>query len=247
MIVLGFDTATPATAVGLALADGSVREERDDPIEGERPGHSTRLLPLAHELLADVGLAWHEVRRIGVGVGPGTFTGLRIGVATARGLAQASGAELCGVSSLAALAAGVGGATGFAEGVLAVVDARRGEVFAAAYGPCDAAGERQELVGADVLAPDRLGELLKAADALGPGRWTAVGDGALRYRETLEELGASLPEASSPLHSISGRAICELAAHAPAAGLTVVPDYLRRPDAELSLGNPRSRVRRASG
>lgn len=232
MIVLGFDTATPATAVGLLLADGSVREERDDPVEGERPGHSTRLLPLAHELLTDVGLTWPEVGRIAVGVGPGTFTGLRIGVATARGLAQASGAELCGVSSLKALAAG---ADGSAENVLAVIDARRGEVFAAAYGPCDATGERRELLGASVLAPERLGELIEAADAIRPGRWTALGDGALRYRETLDGLEASLPEETSPLHAISGRAVCELGASGLAEGLTVVPDYLRRPDAELSL------------
>jgi tRNA threonylcarbamoyladenosine biosynthesis protein TsaB len=109
MIVLGFDTATAATSVGLMLADGSISQARDDPAGEQRPGHATRLLPLADGLLSETGLGWSELDRIAVGVGPGTFTGLRIGIATARGLAQSLGVELVGVSSLRALAHGVSG------------------------------------------------------------------------------------------------------------------------------------------
>jgi tRNA threonylcarbamoyladenosine biosynthesis protein TsaB len=231
MIVLGFDTATPATAVGLMLADGSVREERDDPAAGERPGHSTRLLALAHDLLADVDLDWRDVERIAVGVGPGTFTGLRIGVATAQGLAQSSGAGLVGVSSLRALAEGVGSEP---ENVLAVIDARRGEVFVAAYSARDATGMRKRLLPPSALAPERLGEALSAAGGGGHGGWIAVGDGVLRYPEALAGLDVTLPDAASALHLVSGRAICELGAQGREEGLGLVPDYGRRPDAELA-------------
>ncbi len=229
LIVLGFDTATSATAVGLRLADGHTLEDRDVPRPGGHPGHATRLLEMAGGLLAEAGLGWRQVERLGVGVGPGTFTGLRVGVATARGLAQSLGLELAAVSSLRALAYGALRAGEVPGGVLALIDARRGEVFAAAY-----AGETRELLEPRALAPALLGELLGEA---GTGPWLAVGDGALRYRDELLACGAAVPGEQSPLHLISGGAICELAgAGAPAGTLDeVLPDYRRRPDAELAL------------
>jgi tRNA threonylcarbamoyladenosine biosynthesis protein TsaB len=131
-ILLGFDTATPATVVGLRLADGSTLQARDDPPPNQRPAHTTRLLELAAELLAQADMDWSAVGRIAVGVGPGTFTGLRIGVATARGLAQSLGVELVGVSTLQTLAEAALRERPH-SGVLAAIDARRGEMFAAAY------------------------------------------------------------------------------------------------------------------
>src|SRR5271166_6674975 len=151
MILLGFDTATPSTTVALRLADGQMTQARDDPAPGEHPGHATRLLALAHGLLAGAGVSWSAVERIAVGIGPGTFTGLRVGVATARGLAQSLSAELVGVSSAQALAL-----RAYAEcehrDVLAVIDARRGEAFAAAY---RVGGRRSitELTAPRTLAP----------------------------------------------------------------------------------------------
>ncbi len=109
MIVLGFDTSTPSSAIGLRLHDGATLRARDDPEHGQRPGHATRLLPLAADLLAQAGLRFADVDRIAVGVGPGTFTGLRIGVASARGLAQSLNTELIAVSSLQALAQAANG------------------------------------------------------------------------------------------------------------------------------------------
>ena len=106
MIVLGLDTATASTAVGLRLDDGTVLERRDDPPAGAHPGHATRLLAMIAELLGQAGSSWGELERIAVGVGPGTFTGLRVGVATARGLAHSRSIPLVGVSSLQALALG---------------------------------------------------------------------------------------------------------------------------------------------
>ncbi|HTA13754.1 MAG TPA: tRNA (adenosine(37)-N6)-threonylcarbamoyltransferase complex dimerization subunit type 1 TsaB [Solirubrobacteraceae bacterium] len=264
MIVLGLDTATSATAVGLRLADGSLIQARDDPEGEQRPGHATRLLPLANRLLEEAGIGWGEVERIAVGVGPGTFTGLRIGVATARGLAQSLEAELVGVSSLRALAhvafaeagvqAAVAGSAGekAAQGVVgtdladtrsstvgstgiwAVIDARRGEVFVAGY------DRESELFGPRALAPANLAELLaelrKPAEAQVEVRdWIAVGDGALRYQDALEQLGVLVPAAVSPLHRVDARAICELGLHATVGEASVAPDYRRRPDAEIAL------------
>ena len=227
MIVLGLDTATAATAVALRLADGTLREARDDPPAGAHPGHATRLLAMAHELLEEAGVPWGRIGRIGAGAGPGTFTGLRVGLATARGLAQSLGAELTTVSSALALARpALEQAAG--RPVLAAIDARRGEVFAALYG---AGG--QELAAPRPLAPAALGELL--ADAGGPA--LAVGDGALRYRAEVEAAGALLAPEASGLHLLRAGAVCELAAAALGApGLqAALPDYRRRPDAELAL------------
>jgi tRNA threonylcarbamoyladenosine biosynthesis protein TsaB len=242
VIVLGFDTSTSASAVALRLADGRTTQARDDPAAGTHPGHATRLLEMARELLAAAEVGWRELDRIAVGVGPGTFTGLRVGVATARGLAQSLSAELVGVSSLQALAAGAfacgpAAAEGSAPGtVLAVIDARRGEVFAAAY---ESSGDRpRELTAPRALVPERLAEVVaEAEDVAGaPRSWLAVGDGAVRFRPQLESAGIAVPQDSSPLQQVSAAVVCELAVNAPATSLhTLAPDYRRRPDAELAL------------
>lgn len=223
MIVLGIDTATPATVVGLRSADGSVLEARDDPRAGERPGHSTQLLALAAELLDRAGLGWGEIDRIAVGVGPGTFTGLRVGLANAHGLALSSGAELVGVSSLRALALNAREQ----PRVLAAIDARRGELFVAGY------RHEVELIAPRALAPTAARELLAGAD------WLALGDGARLYRSALESAGARVPEDDSTLHLTTGRSLCELGLGAEAVAGPLVLDYLRRPDATLALQGAR--------
>lgn len=253
MIVLGIDTATSATAVGLRLTDGTTLQARDDPGPGERPGHATRLLALAMELLAQAGLGWAKIERIAVGVGPGRFTGLRIGVATARGLAQSLEVELVGVSSLRALAQMAASCDeGRDRGILAAIDARRGEAFAAAYrAPANGsspdhsrADQRRdvlrELTVPRALAPANLGQVLDGASAATDepvNRWLGVGDGAVLYRDALGALGVDVPPEESPLHRVSAEAICELAVSMPAQGAdTVLPDYRRRPDAEIAAG-----------
>jgi tRNA threonylcarbamoyladenosine biosynthesis protein TsaB len=232
MIVLGFDTATPATAVGLRLADGSTLQARDDPGPDEHPGHATRLLAMTHELLAGAGLRFGDLDRIAVGLGPGTFTGLRVGVATARGLAQSLGIELAGVSSLRALAEGAMRSALDGSHVLAVLDARRGEAFLAAYELTDR-GSVEELVAPCALVPEKLGSVAQRG-----GEWWAVGDGAVRFRSQLEAAGVAVPPDCSPLHLLSGETICDLGARAEAVASSyeaVVPDYRRRPDAEIAL------------
>ncbi len=217
---------------GELAALGEPLEARDDPPVGERPGHATRLLPLAADLLARAGIGWGELERIAVGVGPGTFTGLRVGLATAHGLAQSRGVPLVGVSSLRALA--LGAASGERR-VLAAIDARRGEIFLAGY-----QGGVQLLPPVPV-APAALGELLADRGwlpaggddrlASGGGGWLAVGDGAVRYREAFAAAGATVPDDDSALHRIRAPALCWLASVAPVGDAPLLPDYLRRPDA----------------
>lgn len=236
MIVLGFDTATAATAVALALGDGRTLQSRDDPPPGAHPGHATRLLEMARGLLEQAGLGWRDLDRIAVGVGPGTFTGLRVGIATARGLAQSLDLELVGISSLQALAEGAFAQAG-ADAVLAVIDARRGEVFAAAYERVAGLAPR-ELSAPQALAPERLADVLRQLQSDGVGselRWLALGDGALRYPSAVEGAGVQMPEPDSELHCVSAAAVCALALAAPAGGRALLPDYRRRPDAELAL------------
>jgi tRNA threonylcarbamoyladenosine biosynthesis protein TsaB len=224
VIVLGLDTATPRTAVALQLtADETPSEAVHDPEPGERPGHATKLLPLATGLLEDVGIAFTDVGLIAVGVGPGTFTGLRIGVATARALAQANGTRLTGVPTLRALAEPVG-----APAVLAVLDARRGEAFAAGF----AGGE--EILPAAALRPDELAALRPPP---GGGSWLSIGDGAVRFRDALDRAGITVLPDIDPAHRITATAICRLArAAGPTPLEEVVPMYVRPPDAVKARG-----------
>jgi tRNA threonylcarbamoyladenosine biosynthesis protein TsaB len=218
VIVLGLDTATSATVVGLLGADGVVHEVRDDPPPGARPAHAARLLGAVDEALAAAGAGWEDVARLAVGVGPGSFTGLRIGIATARALAQARRLPLVGVSSLEALARGAGEA----ELVLAVLDARRGEAFAAAW------RGGSLVMPAAALSPDALSQQVAALH----GTALAVGDGAVRFRGPLEAAGALVPPDLDGAHRLRAEYVCRLgAAGNPTDRDALLPDYLREPDA----------------
>jgi tRNA threonylcarbamoyladenosine biosynthesis protein TsaB len=217
VILVALDTASPSTVAGVMRADGSVAEARDDPPPESRGQHASRLLPLLEQALNEAGTDWRDVERIAVGVGPGGFTGLRIGIATARALAQAHGLPLVPVGSLAALAGGTEGP------VAAVLDARRGEVFAAVY------DDGRELLAPAALAPDDLAERLSKLEP----RVQAVGDGAVRFRQELERAGVAVPEDGSAAHRISAAPLCRLgAAGEPAERDRLLPDYRREPDAK---------------
>lgn len=238
MTILAFDTATPATTVALALGDGRVLSRRHDPGPGERPGHQELLLGYAVALLEEAGIGFAQLERIAVGVGPGTFTGLRIGVATARALAAAQKTPLVPVSTLHALAADAAQAAEdepapAGRPLLAVLDARRGEAFAAAW----QAGEAADPGASPLLAPAVLSpEALVEAVAELPAAPLAVGDGALRFRQQLQAAGAVVPADGSSLHRVDAVAHCRLgSALDPVARDEVVPTYLRLPDAELAL------------
>jgi tRNA threonylcarbamoyladenosine biosynthesis protein TsaB len=189
------------------------------------PGHTTRLLEEI-EAAADAAGGWEAVDGIAVGLGPGSFTGLRVGVATARALAASTGKPATGVCTLDALALGL---SRFADGRegdrIAVLDARRGEAFAARYA---FAGER--LWGPWVGAPAELGELLSEL----PGPALACGSGALRFRDELEEQGVEVPDDDDSVHRVSARDVCALfgAGETAEPGGMLAPIYLRPPDAE---------------
>jgi tRNA threonylcarbamoyladenosine biosynthesis protein TsaB len=235
--VLGFDTATRATTVALLDTDsGDAVQRRDDPPAGARPRHTTRLMALVVEVLGAAGAQWADVDRIAVGVGPGTFTGLRIGVATAQALARAREIELVGVSTLHALARGASASSGApkaADAVMAVIDARRGEVFAAGW----AAAEAGQSGATPILRPRALTPKGLAQTVSSDHRsWLAVGDGAVEFREALEHAGAWIPEPDSELNRVSAVEHCRLALAlevGPPEG--VQPEYLRLPDAEINL------------
>jgi len=229
-VILGIDTATTATAAAVWAPEGPAVETRDDPEPGARPAHAQRLLALVEEALAGAGASWDDVERIAVGLGPGGFTGLRHGIATARALAQARGLPLAGVSSLHALAAGAAaelaaGAGADAPTVLAVIDARRGEVFAAAWRGAE------RLLEPVAIAPADLAARLAAGPLAAP---VAAGDGAVRFREQLARAGAVVPADRSPAHRVSALQVCRIGAAGAAAGRdALVPDYRRDPDAAL--------------
>jgi tRNA threonylcarbamoyladenosine biosynthesis protein TsaB len=214
--VVGFDTATADTAV-CAMRGGEVLHEATLglTVEGS-PRHSTALLTEVERAAAAAG-GWEQVGRIAVGRGPGSFVGIRIGLATARGLAASAGVPAGGVCTLDALGRAMGGG-------LAVLDARRGEVFAALYSPT---GKRlwEPFVAAPEVLAGRLAEL--------PEPVLAAGSGAVRFRQELADRGVDIPDDADPVHRVSARHICALAgAVGNRDGDSLDPIYLRPPDAQ---------------
>lgn len=236
MNLLAFDTATAACSVALVREDGTVFDGSPPAARMfEQPAHATELLPALVAVLERAKLNWNEIGALAVGIGPGAFTGLRIGVATARAIGTARGLSLAPVSSLAALAHAAGGpahsalpaepAPGAetARPVIPLIDAKRGEIFHRFPGAADGVAEPGELIG-------RVAELVAA----GPPP-LAVGDGAVKLRAELAAAGAEVPGDDDPRHLVSAIAIARLAAAArPLPPEQVVPNYIRPPDAKVS-------------
>jgi tRNA threonylcarbamoyladenosine biosynthesis protein TsaB len=197
VLTLAFDTATEVATSAL-VDDGEVL--------GERYSRAQTLLEDVDALLRQGGAHPRDIDVLAIGVGPGSFTGVRIGLAAAQGLALSLAVRGAGVSTLAALAAG-------APGALPVIDARRREVFTLAGGvPV-------------VLAPADLD--------VEPGM-VCVGDGARRYRAVLEEKGAVVPEDGDERHLPRARFHAQLAGELGPVE-AIEPLYLRVPDADRSV------------
>ena len=224
---LVFDTATDETVVG-AVDDGEIsyshRESSDD---RGRPVHSQGLVAAVESAVEALG-GWTEVDRIVAGCGPGTFTGIRIGLSTAQGLSLSSGRPASGFSTLEGIAFGMASATASGNQLrLAVIDARRGEVFAALYGP-----DGDEIWPAFVSSPEELADRLTG---LG-GDVLAGGSGAIRFSDELSRAGAEVPAPDADLHRLSPASICDVAVYlgGPDSNfLPLEPIYLRLPDAQL--------------
>jgi tRNA threonylcarbamoyladenosine biosynthesis protein TsaB len=189
--------------------------EKGDPL------HATALLTEI-EHAAEAAGGWGEIGSVAVGVGPGSFTGLRVGIATARGLGLSRGLEVRGVGTLDALGRGLAGRADSIR--LPLIDARRGEVFAAAFA---AGGAR--LWEPVVCSPEVLAERIAA---LGEPVLCA-GSGAVRFRQELAGADVAIPDDADPVHRIAARHICELAAAGVGSEAEpAAPNYLRPPDAE---------------
>ncbi len=224
MRVIGFDAATDDTVVA-AMADGRVTFDlRVGPGADGRPEHSRALLAGISDAVDSVG-GWELVDRIAVGLGPGTFTGLRIAVATASGLSISSGVPAVGVMTLEAMAHSMAGGN---AATVPVLDARRGEVFIAAWG---AGGDR--LVPPAALAPARAVETIRSL--AGPVR--VGGPGAVRFRDLFAGAGIRIEDPDSEQGRLGGIAICEIGASVrnPDPDEPLEPVYIREPDAKLWL------------
>jgi len=240
MMLLAVESATDLVGAALLRPDGSVAERSH---VGGR-AHAELLAPAIEEVCALSGCTLAEVDALAVDVGPGLFTGLRVGVATAKALGQALGIGVLGVTSLDVLAAGARELAGpeRATTVVAVVDARRREVFAAAYrfatagpgaDPAEVADDRQES-----LAPDALADWLDGLASEGPV--LVVGDGAVRYLDLLGPVPGSDLGLAADVSSPAPAVLARLAARRLAAGAVplspgaVAPEYRRHADARIN-------------
>ncbi|MGJ0557688.1 tRNA (adenosine(37)-N6)-threonylcarbamoyltransferase complex dimerization subunit type 1 TsaB [Methylocystis sp.] len=234
MNILAFDTCFDACSVCVAQQRAGAVVELASTIEFFETGHAERLVPMIGEAMHAAGMAFESLDRITVTVGPGTFTGTRIGIAAARGLALATQTPVAGASSLAVMAEvavrrlgmGVPG-----ELLAVAVDARRGEVYVQLFGTG----------GLDARSPPLLLAVEDAAGLGGSALLVLVGSGAAAVaaaaqsmgRAARAELAALLPDA------------CALAAMAPAIAPSegaLGPLYLRPPDAKPQAGKAIARV-----
>jgi tRNA threonylcarbamoyladenosine biosynthesis protein TsaB len=211
LLILALDASTPVTTV--ALARGNGREVLAE-VSLTARGASETLLPAIHAALDLAGEDLGSVGRVLAGVGPGTFTGIRIAAATARALSAGTGIPLSKNSTLDALAAP---ARSYSGDVLAVLDAKRGQVFARRY------SEDGPTTGIYCLTPEELSV---------EGGPLVVGDGAVRYRGALSGLGRIPPE-DSPLHRVTAVGHVISADLSPVSPDELVPIYVREPDAEV--------------
>jgi len=230
VIVLGIESATNSVSAAVRTGEHTGASVR---VDGRRL-HTESLAPAVAQVLERAGTDVSTLEAIAVDVGPGLFTGLRVGVATAKGLAQGLGIGVLGLTSLEILAAAAFDA-GWPGAVLAVIDARRGEVFAAQYtrgrGPVDTV----ELSVPARYRPERV-----VVEAMAPGEHPvlACGDGALRYRALLEGCGR-ITAAGEGLAAPDARVLVSMAVTRLEAGTPLVaagdlePVYLREPDARI--------------
>ena len=218
MKVLAFDTALGACSVALVEKGEALASEQRLQVQGQ----AESLLPLIERVLGAAGRSYGDLDLIAVTIGPGTFTGLRIGLAAARGLSLASGVPLAGVSTLEALAEGVPAARREGRTVLSVIDARRGEVYAQAFAAALAP-----------LGPPQLLGHAPAARLAPPGPVTLVGSGSPLLAPLLADRHVITP--GGPDHP-APTAIAALAWRRglpPPGAPPPAPLYLRAPDARL--------------
>lgn len=216
-VLLGIETATALGAVALCDGAGLLGE-----VTLRNPeSHSERILPAIERLLAAVGVGRGQIAAVAVSAGPGSFTGLRTGIAAAKGLALALDVPLYAVATLAALAEN---AAACGHPVCAVLDARRGEYFRALYRPGRS--------GLETLCPEAAVPAAALARELPPG-CTLVGEWPPPLREDRADLRFAPAHLNHPRAAVVARQGLELArAGRPSEIATLAPRYLRPSDAE---------------
>ena len=216
--ILAVDTATEACSAALMVGDKVFSRWEEAPRD-----HTRKILPMVKAVLADAGLSLEQLDAIAFGRGPGSFTGVRIGISVAQGLAFGAGVPLIGISTLAAMAQGAHRLEG-AERVLAAIDARMDEVY---FGHYEWQGDTMQLVGEEVVSHP--GALVEARGTLN-GRVACVGTGFETYGETLDDLAEVL--VTSQVRFPAALDMLPLASRAWLAGEAVpveqaTPVYLR--------------------
>ncbi len=229
MWILAFDTSTAAGTVALTKGEALVATRTF--VSGR--SHAERLLPAILDLLGEAGVALDDLDAIAVAAGPGSFTGLRIGLATAKGLARSAGKPLHAVSTLEAMAWNLSPVRGL---LCPLLDARKKEVYAALFRG-EGSGRLRRLTSDGVLSVEMV---LEHLERFAPEPILFFGEGERRYAERLrEQLGERFQEA--PIHhgACTGYAIAMLALAAIEAGASplspeaLTPRYLRPPEAEV--------------
>ncbi|NPV26110.1 MAG: tRNA (adenosine(37)-N6)-threonylcarbamoyltransferase complex dimerization subunit type 1 TsaB [Firmicutes bacterium] len=238
MRILGIDSSTTVAGVAVVEDDRLVVET----FLNTRKNHSQRLMPMLDAMLREADLTLADIDALAVSIGPGSFTGLRIGLATVKGLAQATGKPLIGVPTLDALALNVAGLTGL---ICPVLDARKNEVYMAVY---QSASSLQVNRISDYLAisPTELIGLFQGSRFFGDGAsdWrhcpvTFLGDATPVYRDLLTEGLGNRARWVLPTHNLIRAAqIAYLGGQRLAAGqkddyLTIKPLYIRQSEAEV--------------
>ncbi|MDG1401411.1 MAG: tRNA (adenosine(37)-N6)-threonylcarbamoyltransferase complex dimerization subunit type 1 TsaB [Candidatus Binatia bacterium] len=243
MILLGIDTATSTGGVGIVRAgDGESRILADDSRVAGRT-HGAMILEQMDAALATAELELSEVDVFAVANGPGSFTGLRVGMATAKSLAWACGRPLIGVPTLEAWAGRAisiddTAAAGADQVIGVVLDARKGEVYRAAFASDPGASQLRRILPEAVVAPEACADSLLSLVGAG-STVRLLGDGPARYTEAFSSL-ASLKQVPMDTLPPSGGAVASLAASRALAGdfddpRRLAPLYVRASEAELSL------------
>lgn len=226
MRILGFDTATSACSAAV-WEDGRIAARRFEPMSR---GQSERLMPMVREVLSEAGADFPDLDLLAVTTGPGAFTGLRIGLAAARGMALAGDLACFGVTTLDAVAAGVSETERQKANVLVVLDSKRAEVYAQAFrSDLRPLSEVQALMPADLAALTANGE----GDA---DRVLVAGDGAGQVIQALKDKGIEAVLSTAPgvpdAATVAAIAAERWSSDQPAEPLR--PLYLRPPDAKAS-------------
>jgi tRNA threonylcarbamoyladenosine biosynthesis protein TsaB len=232
VLVLGIETSTPHTSVALGTEQGLVASTV---FSSQQASHEV-VIPTVQHLLAWTDLKLSSIAGIGVGIGPGLFTGMRVGIATAKTLAQVLGIPVLGLASLDVLAFS---ARYSRRLICAAIDAKRGEVFSAFYRPAPGGVTRESPF--QVGSPSALAAELQAR----PDDVLVVGNGGLVYRRELEEAGKHVEIASATLAFPSAAAVVELAIPRFQREefdrvYELKPLYIRKSDAEIAWDRRRT-------